>query len=59
MSISSNARHHHRSNDDALLPLGVVGLLAAVVARGRFAARHVRPNMPHATMVDVVPQARQ
>jgi hypothetical protein len=59
MSISSNAKSHHRGNDDALLPLTVVGLLAAVVVMGWCVVSHVRPNMPHATMVDVVPSAHQ
>ncbi len=59
MSVSSNAKRHHRSNDDALLPLTVVGLLAAVIVMGWCVVNHVRPNMPHATIVDVVPQAGQ
>lgn len=59
MSVSSNAERPQRSNDDALLPLTVVGLLAAVIVMGWWVVSHVRPNMPHPTLVDVVPQAQQ
>ena len=59
MSISSNTERRQRSNDDALIPLTVVGLLAAVVVMGWCVVSHVRPNMPHPTMVDIIPQAQQ
>lgn len=59
MSVSSNAERPQRSNDDALLPLTVVGLLAAVIVMGWCVVSHVRPNMPHPTLVGVVPQAQQ
>jgi hypothetical protein len=53
MKVSSKVEARRHGREDGLVPLGIVVLIAAFAFIGWCVRSHERPNMPHATMIDM------